>query len=866
MDGLARPEDSRAPELEDSLLRQVALAELPLRTPRPGERLGGKTGDRFEILEKLGTGAMGQVFQAWDEELQRIVALKFLRSHAPLAEERLLTVVREEARAIARLNHENIVHVFDVSEWKGQPWEPEVPFLIMEHLEGTSLASILAQGQLTLRRSLELMSTITAGLAHAHEHHIVHRDLKPSNVFVLRKGQVKLIDFGLAHYTVNSALHLPTAGTPAYMAPEQWRGEAQDARTDVWAAGIMLHEMLTGAFPYPMTTPAELRAWVTSTAPVPSPLQRHPELPQQVEVLLSRALAKDPTRRFPTAAEFHAALSQLMEVLGPWRPEPQPLGPQRRQVTLVCCRLEGRASPLQTFDTEESGEMEAAFQRSCSKLLREHGGMIASCIGDQVLACFGHPLAQEDDSEHAVRAGLNLVSALRQELPRPLPGTFTVKVGIHTGLVVLDDMPMEARGWTPAIQGEAPQLAEWLARHTAPDTVVLSDTTWMLVRGAFVTEACAPLSYAGRAGPRELELRRVVRERRTPLRFDRSRLGGLTPLVGREQEVQQLTSSWATAKSGRGAFVLVSGEAGIGKSRLIRELRQHASPEPHLRLQCQCWAQFQTSAFYPVVEALQRLFRMAPQDAPSQRLHMLEEQLRALDMEPEHVRLIALFLSLPIAEESPHLRLSPQLQKEKTFEALEVLFQRLTRKHPLLVVVEDLHWADPSTLELLGFLIERLAGHRLLMLLSTRPGFLSSWAPGPELQKMTLERLPTHRTAALVREATHGRALPPEMIEYLVARTDGIPLFVEEMTRMVLERPCSSASKPSSFIPSTLHELLLSQLDLLPHQQRALAQLCAVVGRSFDHSLLVAIANRTDAGLKRDLAGLLDSGLLQQQD
>ena len=865
---LAHPEGCRSPELASSLLRQVAQVELPLRTPQPGERLGGGTGSRFEILGKLGTGAMGQVFRAWDEELQRVVALKFLRSAASLAEERLLASMREEARAIARLNHENIVHVFDMAEWKSQSWEPAVPFLIMEHLEGECLEAILEQGRPTFRRALELMSAITAGLAHAHEHQIVHRDLKPSNVFILRQGKVKLIDFGLAHFTANSTPYLPTAGTPAYMAPEQWRGAAQDARTDVWAAGIMLYELLTGQFPYPMSTIAQLRARVTSLDPIAPLRQRQPELPQQVELLLSQALAKDPARRFPTAAELHAALTLLIGSLGPEREQPHALGPQRRQVTLVCCWLDDRSSPLQALDPEESSELEALFQRRCSELLQRHGGTIASCIGDQVLACFGHPLAREDDSEQAVRASLHLVAALHRELPHPSPTGFTVKVGIHTDFVVVDDTPTQARGG-PAIQGEAPKLAEWLTRHAPADTVALSGTTWTLVRGAFVTEARPPLHYEGRTGPRELTVRRVVRERRAPLRFDRSRLGGRAPLVGRERELDQLKSSWATARSGRGAFVLVTGEAGIGKSRLLRELRQHVATGPHLRLQGQCWAQLQTSAFYPVVEMLQRLLCMAPQDAPSRRLSMLEQQLHALALEPEHVRLIATFLSLPVAEEASHPRLSPQFQKEKTFEALEALLRRLTEEHPVLAIVEDLHWADPSTLELLGFLFERLAGHRLFVLLSARPGFLAPWASSPGLQTITLDRLQADQTAALVREAAQGKHLSPEVLELLVAKTDGIPLFIEEMTHVVLERPCAdpaTASKALALIPSTLHELLLSRLDSLPAPQKALAQLCAVVGRSFDQALLLAISHRTEAALKRELAGLLDSGLLQQQD
>ncbi|KFE69675.1 serine/threonine protein kinase [Hyalangium minutum] len=839
-----------------------------LRTPKPGERLGGRDGARFEIREELGGGAMGHVFRAWDKELQRVVALKFLRPRTVMAEPRLRAALREEARAIAQLDHENIVRIFDVSEWQGQPWEPWVPFLVMECLDGESLSSLLRRERPELRQALELMSTLVAGLAHAHEHHVAHRDLKPSNVFITRRGQLKLIDFGLAHFTTSKASgtpQLPTAGTPPYMAPEQWRGEAQDERTDVWAAGVVLYELLTGQLPYPGTNLAELRALVTSQEPVPSARELRPELPPAVEPLLTKALAKNPAERFPSAVELREALSRLQETLGPWREKPQALGPQRRQVTLVCCQLAGldRVSP--ELDAESSGEWEATFQRRCSEILRQHGGTLASCIGDQVLACFGYPLAREEGSEHAVRAGLHVAQELDPELAPLSHGALAVRVGIHTDLVTLDELPTQTQGWTPSIQGEAPRFAVWLARQAPLGTVLLSEATWTLVSGAFETEACGHASYTGVFGAREVALHRVLRERRTPLRFDRPRVGGLLPFIGRNAELQQLLACWQETRGGQRTAVLLRGEAGIGKSRLIRELGQRAASEPHAVLRAQCWAQFRTSAFYPVVEALQHFFHLAPEDAPAQRLHLLEAQLAGLELSSAQARLIAVFLSLPVPEESPHLRLQPQLLKERTFEALAALLGHMAAKHPILAIFEDLHWADPSTLELLTFLLAHSQGHRLCLMFSARPDFPlpASWAP--RLKQLTLERLPAELAATLVREAAHGRALAPEVVDRLVATTDGIPLFAEEMTRIVLERRSPSGTGVSSSVPITLNELLQARLDALPHRQKALAQLCAIMGRSFDHALLSATADRTEAALKQDLRGLLERGLLQQQ-
>ncbi|MFY0583987.1 serine/threonine-protein kinase [Cystobacter fuscus] len=324
-------------DFDDSFLRDVVDARRPPRMPLPGEQLGGRDGHRFQIRVPLGGGGMGQVFQAWDEELQRVVALKFL-----LPREGLTDLALQEARAIARLDHENIIRIFDVSEWVSAPGEPRIPFIVMECLRGESLAGMLKRERPDLRRALEILDAIAAGLSHAHERHIVHRDLKPSNVFISNEGKVKLLDFGLAHLLVSgtsSSPLMPTAGSPAYMAPEQWRGAPQDERTDIWAAGMVLYEMLTGKQPLTATSLQELAGQVTSDAPMPSVRECRPEIPRRVENLLATALAKDPARRFQSAWELREELHELQARLVPdIEPEVSDLSalePQNRRCR--CC-------------------------------------------------------------------------------------------------------------------------------------------------------------------------------------------------------------------------------------------------------------------------------------------------------------------------------------------------------------------------------------------------------------------------------------------------------------------------------------------------------------------------------------------------
>jgi serine/threonine protein kinase len=862
-------------DFDDSLLSQVAQVSVPLRVPARGEQLGGLDGKRFEILEQLGGGAMGLVFRARDKELQRVVALKFLLPRDGLGEVPMSALLRQEARAVAQLDHENIVRIFDAAEWSGAPWEPRIPFLVMECLDGESLSSVLLREHPSLPRTLEIMDAVAAGLAHAHEHHIVHRDLKPGNVFVSRKGQVKLLDFGLAWLTAAvfpAAPNFPAAGTPSYMAPEQWRGEAQDERTDIWAAGVLLFELLDGAPPFLEMSLAELREQVLSEAPVPSLRERRPELPEELDKLVASMLAKDPRQRLSSAAELRDRLRRIEESLTPWRDEPRNLAPQRRQVTLVSCWLADLAGLAEHLDAEDFGELEGAFHQSFSEIIQQHEGSITTCMGDEALACFGYPQAREEDPEKAARAALYLAThlgtAIQQKLPYLPRRKLTVKVGVHTDTVVLDNLPVELRGRTPALQGEAPKIALWLAREASPDTVCLSHTTWRLVRGGFRTEPLGPRSFQGLAGKAKVDLYRLLREQRASSRFERTHSQGpLTQLVGREPELRQLLASWEQAREGQGAFVLVRGEAGIGKSRLIQELRERIPQDSAIRLHCQCWVQYSTSAFAPIIELLQHLLRLEPEGSPQVNLRKLEGRMRAAGLPPEQGYLLASLLSLPVAEVLPHLRLTPESLKEKTLDALATLLQRMTEERPVFAVVEDLHWADPSTLELLCLLLSRVEKLRLCVFLTARPDFQPTWPGKDKLQVLTLERLPPALTAELVRQTASGRELSEETIEQLAAKTDGVPLFVEEMTRMVLEKgSAGGASAEPSSIPLTLGGLLLARLDMLPRRQKALAQLCAVVGRGFSHALLATLSGRNKAALGQDLGGLLKAGLLQSVD
>lgn len=851
-----------------------------LPIPKKGDRIGGEDGRRFEIVERLGAGGMAVVLLAKDTVLDRTVAIKFV-THEVLgaAGAEVVERFKLEARASARLSHENIVRTFDLGT------SNSVPFLVMEHLEGRPLDSIEMHHELDALRSVRVMADVARGLSHAHKSGIVHRDLKPSNVFILKDGRAKIVDFGLASIAFGldsrGTEWLALAGTPRYMSPEQWKGEPQDGRTDIWAAGVMLFEMLVGRPPFPGESIFEVRNRVLSPEPAMPVRKLRPDLPEEAGRLVERALAKDPAKRLPTADDMLDGLVALEVALNratrAATQDAQTRGeskaqPERRQATFLSCSLANLMLLAEQLELDDFSELLDGFFEVCATVVRQLDGTVLASLGGRVVACFGYPNAHEDDAQRALRASF-LISGAIKSWTRKDGTPHAAQIGIHTSLAIAASIRDAKEGATPILQGEAPHVAMWLEAEARPNEILMSQRAQTLVRGLFETEPAGERTPEG--ATREIETHRALRPASDATRFDHGAAESLTPLVGRDSETKELRALWDRVKRGEGQFVMLAGEAGIGKSRLVESLREHIVAQPHQLVGCQSWLHFKNTALYPIATGMMRVLGLTPEMPAVDQIHRLEVFLSELGITlDEHVPLLASLFSIPVSGGYVLPALSPDLLKGKVLEAIITTMLQLARREPTLLLIEDLHWSDTSTIELLGMLQGRMQSAPLMLLLTFRPDFTPPWPERTHLHRIALHRLSTSQTAAMAAFASQGRNLPREVIDHLVRRTDGIPLFVEELTRIVAdaweqaERSGESLSFESfaaKTIPATLSELLLARLDRLADNGKEVAQVGAVLGREFSYGLIQRTCPLAESALHGGLMQLVEGGIIRHE-
>ena len=540
---------------------------------------------------------------------------------------------------------------------------------------------------------------------------------------------------------------------------------------------------------------------------------------------------------------------------------------ERRQVTVMFSDLVGSTALSARMDPEDLREVISAYQKCVADTVRRFGGFVAKYMGDGVLVYFGYPQAHEDDAERAVRAGLELSAAV-VELKAHAP--LQTRVGIATGLVVVGELIGSGEAQERGIIGETPNLAARLQGIAEPNVVVIAESTRKLLGNLFELEDLGAKEVKGIAEP--VRAWAALRPGSAEGRFEALHGIGLTALVGREEELELLLRRWSKAKTSEGQVVLLSGEAGIGKSRLTAALLETLTSEPHTRLRYFCSPQHTDSALYPIIGQMERAAGITHDDALPTKLDKLDAVLAQTSTSKQDSALFAEMLSLPNDGRYPALERDPQRRRRRTLEALTTQIEALARQSPVLIIFEDVHWIDPTSLEALGRAVDRIRTLGALLIVTYRPEFEPPWIGRPYVTALTLNRLAEREISAMIDGFVGNKPLPANVRQDIIERTDGIPLFVEEMTKAVLEaesegearRTAAVVPSPALAVPASLHASLMARLDRLG-AAKEVAQIGAAIGREFSHSLLAAVVRKPEAELGSSLDRLLQAGLLFRQ-
>ncbi len=819
---------------------------------------------------------MGTVWRAWDERLKRPVAVKQVRPDMVASEghRRLL----REAQATARLNHPAVVHVYDLVEQDDAVW------IVMEMVDGKTLRRLVEeQGPLPVPQVVQLGREIAEGLAEAHSHGILHRDLKVSNVMVTPSGHAKILDFGLAKElfetdgdsSEESTISVPDAilGTHYAMSPEQIHGHPLDERSDLFSLGSLLYEILSGSPPFRGETPAATLARVLTFYPPLLPKVRI-EVSWELSLLIEKLLEKNRLRRPANAATVAATLATLGSTIHRPRPAPAPAsgestiveripsspGSGRRSkggehllLTVLCCgmtSLDEASGKRGSLDLEALPDAMDALRGLAREVCEEHSGTLGTVLEDRLLLYFGHPLAREDDVQRAVRAACAL--AARSGEIRAGFGAHgrlqpALRIALHTGPALA---LLRAGGEEQLLTGSTLDTVTEILSVAPAGAVVVSAASRLLIARAFATKLLTSVQVPGSG-----EILAVYRVIGTA---DPRQSGNepLTPLVAREREIELLVDRFRLVRAGTGQAVMISGEPGIGKSRLAQSLRERLAPEAPVWWTAYGTLATQSAPLAPVIGLLE---------------HHLTGGLNLSELEAildrqglplaETVPFLAPLLSLPAEDRYPPAEHSPEVMRQKTFEALVSLFSAVALRGPLVLVVEDLHWVDSSTLELLRLLLDEIGAIPMLLVATFRPDLQVPWSHRSGLTQLSLSRLTDGETESLIDRILDGRALPDGVRRQLLTLTDGVPLFAEEMTKAFLE---SAWTGEPEEIPATLVASLASRLDRTG-PGKEVAQIASVLGRTFSFASLEDVSHLPEEEIQEGLDRLIEAGLVHRR-
>ena len=562
---------------------------------------------------------------------------------------------------------------------------------------------------------------------------------------------------------------------------------------------------------------------------------------------LERAIRTDPPTRTPQPQ--HASATST---------------PDRRQLTVMFVDLVGSTALSRRLDPEDLRQIIRSYQNTVAGEIARYQGHIAQFMGDGILCYFGWPVAYEFGAERAVRAGLDVIRAI-SNLRVPSDRQLAVRIGIATGLVVVGEMLSEGQPQEPMVSGETPNLAARLQQHTPPGTILVAHETRRIVGNAFLFER-VELGVA-KGFETGIEAFRVVGEARGASRFEKRHGPALPAIVGRNQEIDLLLARWRQAKHGEGQGVLLVGEPGIGKSRILRALIDELRDEPHYSIEAQCSPYYLDRPLWPIVEHLRIAFNLHASQPVTEQLGRLERSLRDLGMALEEaVPLNAELLDVPYVSSYPSLDLSPQQRRNRTLQVLNRQILSLAIRKPTLFVLEDAHWVDPTTLELLEITLQSISHAPVLVVVTSRPDNSPTFTSHPHVTRLSLNRLGREWVELIIKRAAGSERISDAVVTDIIAKTDGLPLFAEELTKALVEtgkveQVAQTGDAPTTLIPPTLYDSLIARLDRIP-EVKELAQTAACIGRDFDFRTLAAVAGIGHEALLRTLDRLVEAELL----
>lgn len=902
-------------------LRKALTFLLPAQGPDEIGRLG-----HYRILNVLGSGGMGVVLHAEDIHLNRPVALKVIKteySRDPETRERFM----REARAMAHVKSDHVVTVYQVGE------DNDTCFIAMEMLEGEPLDCLMdREHKLPLPEALRIGKEIGLALVAAHSKGVIHRDIKPANVWIEESGRVKLLDFGLARPESTDIKLTATGlvmGTPAYMAPEQARAAATDERADLFSLGSLLYRLVCGHPPFSGDTAMALIAALIESTPVP-PSRFNIEIPPVLDDLILQLLAKTPEGRPKSAAEVVSRIEAIAKGLGGTSVANQSAirksripafgsfdgdsesynavsifkdvpaansasygqrftsmrEAEHRQVTmLVCsCSLFESEDFIDHFDAAEQEDLRCLFRDTCQEAVQLFDGSIVRWNDDSLLVCFGYPIAYEDSAVRATNAALAILEELkkvsdvvREERKVELAPWLV----LNTGRAIV-----ETKNGEITVVGEARNVAMRMKEVAGSGIVVCSDSTHQLLNGRFECTALGEHQFRNIAHPVLLYQVHRLSENADPSLLPHA--VELTPLTGRELEVSLLEARWEQVKNGAGQIVQLIGEAGLGKSRLIRELKHRIAEQlteqgtetaqgapnnsatPHF-VEWYCSPHFQNSGLYPVKTFFRRIFQLAGHEEPSALLARLISHLETYNLsQPDTVALFASLLCIPTDDRFPALALTPVREREETFRVVGDWLCAYSSEQPVLFVIEDLNWIDSSTLEFLTRFLNEESHEQILTVITSRPDFQPPWPAHHNETIVALSQLTRAQVGELLNKKT-GSTLSHSAIEQVYDRAGGVPLFIEEFSKLAGEGGLFESDKDDRLsstiarvIPPTLQDLIMARLERMDGD-REVAQLAATLGREFSHEVFAVVTGLDAATLNNELSKLVQAEILHEK-